>query len=159
MLLFQREDGSYRPWNTGATRFIASEQHGRHMLSVGVHCRLGSLEEVELALLDTGAAWSVVSADTVEPILDTLGAAIRPVEISTRFGLKEGQLHRLNIVLLADQGSDLVIEATFAVIDHWPGPTVLGWSGALERVNLALLPGAGASEEPTLLFGPTGVSG
>lgn len=126
------------------------------VLSIAVRCRLGSRKYDQYALLDTGAAWSVVSAEALETIADELGAEIGPVEMKTRHGNQKGTLHRLTISLMTDHGlgESLAVEATCAVMPEWPGPIILGFKGFLQRLSFTLDPGSCANEEPMLFFGP-----
>jgi hypothetical protein len=75
----------------------------------------------------------------------------------TRYGRLDGQLGRLGIRLVADPdwGVDLDVDATVLVLPSWPGPTVLGVSGFLDRVRIAIDP-RGQLGDATLFFGPTG---
>lgn len=60
--------------------------------------------------------------------------------VHTRFGVIRGSLERLPLRLAATEGAELEIEATVFVSPDWPGPTVIGWRGGLERFRLALDP-------------------
>lgn len=125
-------------------------------LTIAVRCRLGLLPQEHLALLDTGAAYSVVSEEVVESIADHLGEPLSEISMSTRFGRKEGDLYRLPATLLSDEGHgrDLTVESTFAVLRDWPGPVVLGFKGFLERLCITIDPGVGHSNPAMLFFGP-----
>jgi hypothetical protein len=65
------------------------------------------------------------------------------------------------IALVADDGSDYIVDATVLVIRGWPGPPVLGFRGFLERVRVALDPGCGSDDawfyfgEPSAAPGPS----
>ncbi len=104
-------------------------------------------------MLDTASSWSILGTDMIEDISAQIGGAIRAVKISTRYGSVTGNLHRVPILLIADRGKDVLIDSTCAVIPDWPGPSILGWNGTLERLNFAIHPGADASDEPTIYFG------
>lgn len=105
---------------------------------MAVRCRLGSLSSNEIALLDTGATWSVIDYELAGLLDADLGEPIEAISLSTRFGVLKGTLSRLTITLLAesDWGSDLSVDAAVAVISDWPGPVVLGYQGFLERLRL-----------------------
>ncbi len=152
--LFEKPDVDWVAWNSGAARFFRDYPVGRSNLTVAVRCRLGSLIGDEAALLDTGAAWSVIGADLAILLDADLGEPLEPLMLSTRLGLLRGHLHRLPITLVADPGcgSDLAVDATVAVIADWPGPVVLGYRGLLERVRFAFEPGLGF-DDGTILFG------
>ncbi len=149
MLLF---NSHHRPWSVGASRYHSDPQRIR---TVGVRCRLGSLENEDTALLDTGAEWSVIDDETAQLLSDDLGEALEPLVISTRLGKAEGNIHRLTITLLADGdlGHDVKIDASVAILRNWKGPIVLGYRGFLERLRFALDPGNRPNEQ-FVHFGP-----
>lgn len=103
------------------------------------------------ALLDSGAAWSVLDAETAEAIgVDDSDGD--PAELSTRRGTIPGKLVSAPVVLLAEEGEDLEVNATFFVSAEWPpGRVFLGYSGFLERIRFALDPQANH-----FYFGPAG---
>lgn len=119
---------------------------------VGVRCRFGSLAADDVALLDTGGEWSVLSADVAELAGVDLPSPASPISLHSRYGRHAGTLHRMPVLLVADGGSDLVLDATVLVVPDWPGPPVLGVRGFLERVRIALDPG-GAADDPWFYFG------
>ena len=126
---------------------------GNAKLIVGIRCRLGRLEYDEAGLLDTAATWSVLSAEVASEVSGDISDPIRPVRFNTRLGDYEGTLHRIAIQLKADEGNDLAVDATVAVISDWSGPTVFGFCGFLDRIRIALDPGRGSHESPTVFFG------
>jgi predicted aspartyl protease len=139
-LLFVRgDDGKYEPWTTGQAVALLAHEGGRHRLPVGVSCRIADLSLV--VLLDTGADWSVVDAETAEAAGSALSEPLDDITIHTRYGTLPATLHRLTMTLLANEGADLAVDATVAVIQNWPGPVVLGVRGCLERLRIALDPG------------------
>jgi len=142
----------FEAWSLGAAEFYPAHEN---QLIVGVRCRLGTLEAEEIALLDTAAEWSVIGGDTADALAGDLGAHEQEITISTRLGKKTGTLRRLSVTLLADagKGDSMDIEATVLVIDDWTGPVVLGYRGFMERLKVALDPGADAGAIPTLYFG------
>jgi len=60
-LLKQTNQGNIL-WSSGCSLFLVSSKVGHWRLPIAVKCRIGNLEETELALLDTGAEWSVIGA-------------------------------------------------------------------------------------------------
>jgi hypothetical protein len=66
----------------------------------------------------------------------------------TRFGTFAGDLERIPLHLPAEEGELLTVDATWFVCEDWPGPTVLGWKGCLERIRFAFDP-----SEETFYFG------
>ena len=136
-------------WSTGSAAFQALCKIASWPITVAVRCRIENLESGDSALLDTGAEWSVIGGEMESVIKDQLGQPIRSLTMSTRFGTIFGELHRVNITLLADpgQGDDLTIESTAFVSEEWEGPTVLGYRGFLERIRFALDPGVIPGEQ------------
>ncbi len=129
-------------WAIGAAVYdIDKEIAAGQSLMVGVRCRFGSLECEELALLDTGAQWSVIGGELGEILADQLGEAQRRLRMSTPHGNLDGNLHRLDIHVVADRGRCISVESSVVVIPTWPGPPVLGYRGFLERLRFALDPG------------------
>lgn len=91
----------------------------------------------QLAQLDTGAAYSVVDAETAQAVgFEPLGE----LTLSTRMGKVSGHLGRFLVRLVADEGESLDIEATFFVSSEWRGGLFLGYAGLLERLRFALDP-------------------
>jgi hypothetical protein len=155
--LFLHKDGETTTWSTGSAHFASDYIWNSQQLPVAVRCRLGSSEEDDFALLDTGAAWCIIDDETAELLQDDLGPHGETITVKSRLGDYSGPLCQLKFCLRADpaMGTDLVAEGTFAVLHNWPGPTVLGFHGCLERVRLALDPGTRPGEE-IVYFGPTG---
>jgi hypothetical protein len=149
----QIEDGCYA-WSSGFASFLISHREDLGSYPVAVKCRIGSLDETDLALLDTGAEWTVVGGDTAKILGDEIGSPSEHFVMSTRLGKIPGALYRINITLLAGQhcGQDLTVEGTVFVSQDWPGPTVLGYRGFLERIRIALDPGVKVDEQ-TVFFG------
>jgi hypothetical protein len=61
--------------------------------------------------------------------------------LQSRFGTIRGEWIRVPLILLASEGDELPVEATWFVSADWPGPLVIGWKGCLERLRFALDPG------------------
>ena len=60
------------------------------------------------------------------------------MRLSTRLGVLQGQLIRLPVTLVADEGESLDLEAQFFVSPEWRGGTFLGYTGFLDRIRIAL---------------------
>lgn len=154
--LFLNRGKKSERWSIGSAFYLENHKHGNLPLTIAVKCRLGDLEETELALLDTGAEWTVIGGETAEIIKDQIGGEINPITIKTRFGDFNGHLHRLKISLLSEEnrGKDLSVDGTALILDdQWPGPVVLGYRGFLERIKLALDPGLSNEYKNTIYFG------
>jgi len=98
------------------------------------------------ALLDTGSEWCVLATD----VAASLGCDLTQGELPlhTRFGTIWGSLGRLPLRFESAEGQSLELEATWFISADWPGPTVIGWKGGLERLRFALNPG-----DDTFYFG------
>jgi hypothetical protein len=127
-----------------------------HRYFVGIRCRLGTQETSEIAQLDTAAQWSVVGGEVAEELINDLQEVVdEQIQMSTRLGTLHGSLRRLRIELLADAGlgANVLVDATVAVLPDWTGPVMLGFHGFLERLRVAIDPGAHAAMEPRIFFG------
>jgi hypothetical protein len=122
-------------------------------LLIGVRCRVGELEYDEEALLDTGCPWSVLSSDLVRDLKEVFASPMHTITMLTRHGRFCGPLCRIPISLVADQGQNLQVDATAAFLPDWPGPTILGFHGFIERIRLAFDPGVTTASPPTVFFG------
>ncbi len=147
--LFKQTGEGNTAWNTGSAAFRAMFKMDFWPLTVAVRCRIERLESDYLALLDTGAGWSVIGEEVLPLIEDQLGPPIRSLTMSTRLGRIFGELHRVSITLLTDpgQGVELTVESTSFISEEWEGPTVLGYRGFLERIRFALDPGVIPGEQ------------
>jgi hypothetical protein len=126
-------------WSTGSAELLLDEEMPTGKVPVAVRCQFGSQSD-EMAMLDTGARWSLLGPDTIALLGEELGEALGSVTMSTRLGRFHGSLHRLPIRLIADMGSDLVVEGTCLALPEWSGPNILGFSGFLDRLRFALEP-------------------
>jgi len=104
-----------------------------------VRFAVGDTEEPYLALLDTGAEWSVLNCEIAKAMGLPTGT---PLRLKHKDGVSEGSLVRATLVLLADEGSDLVVDATVFVPDSNPprGGSFIGYAGFLDRIKLAVDP-------------------
>lgn len=96
---------------------------------------------MRLALLDTGAEWSVLEREIAES-LGLTAAEGQEITLQHKNGESAGKLVKANVRLLADEGEDLVVEATVFVPDenHDIGGTFVGYTSLLEQVRLGLDP-------------------
>lgn len=150
-----RQDGEiFHVWSSGFAPFLANHKEDSWSYLVAVKCRIGSLKATDLALLDTGAEWTVVGGDTAKILGDEIGPPTDHITISTRWGTIKGALHRINVTLVAERdcGKDITVDGSVFVSEEWEGPTVLGYRGFLERIRIALDPGVKVDEQ-TVFFG------
>ena len=94
-----------------------------------------------MALLDTGAEWSVLDREIAESIGLT-GADGLAITLRHKNGNSSGRLVKANVRLVADEGVDLVVEATVFVPDenNDVGGTFVGYTAFLEQVKFGLDP-------------------
>ncbi len=90
-----------------------------------------------LAQLDSGSAFSMLEVELAQA-LGVLDGDGEPTRVHTRFGSVDGRLERIPIVLVADQGESLDVEATFLVSRDWTGKTFLGYTGFIDKLRIAL---------------------
>lgn len=140
------------PWSDGTAQYWIEHDSGDRTLVVAARCRLGTLGIDDLALLDTGAQWTVIGGELAGLLADQASDLGETVVMSTRLGRITGHFHRMNVTLVADDGLDLEIGATVLFAPEWTGPVVLGYRGLLERVRLALDPGI-SNDDQWMYFG------
>ena len=131
-------------WQNGATFAVGQssyydQAHDQPSETARIHVPV-ELDGVSvLALLDTGAAWSMVTAELAEE----LGLFDRDGEQTTivsRLGTMQGRLVRAMTTLVAEHGDSLEVEATVFVSHDWTAGNFLGYSGLLERIRFAVDP-------------------
>ena len=107
------------------------------------------------AIVDTAAPWCVLDPEIVQRL-----QAFGPVDydpttrLIIRQGSFEGRLLKLNLSLQAEQGDDLLVDATVFVPslgrgEQWPHPNFIGLDGFLSRIRFAVAP-----SENAFYFGP-----
>lgn len=130
-------DGSV--FATGWSSYL-DEAPGHPATTAGIHIRV-EFEGVRVfALLDTGASWSVLTADLAEE-LGLFAQDGAPLTLSSRVGTIEGKLVSARIALLADAGKSVELDSTVFVSRDWPAGNFIGYSGVLERIRFAIDPG------------------
>ena len=98
----------------------------------------GRTEIATLARLDPATPWVVLNAELTETL--GLGADGPDAHLQTAAGRMKGTLERFPIVLAAQQGQSLEIDATLFVCSEWRRGNFLGYSGLLERLRFAVDP-------------------
>ncbi|WP_437292204.1 hypothetical protein [Sorangium sp. So ce406] len=141
-----RLDEAAQPWADSSARYRVATEHEGTLLTVAVRCRIAGLPFESQALLDTGAAWSIIGGDLAELLQAQLGASGQTMILSTRLGRIRGALHDLDVVLVAERGESLAVSGSILIAPGWIGPVVLGYRGFLERLRFALDPGCGPDD-------------
>lgn len=139
-------DGSREPWAASSTRYRIATEHEGSSMTVAVPCRVVGLPFEIQALLDTGAAWSIIGGDLADLLVTRLGTSGQTMILATRLGRIRGVLYELDVLLVADRGENLSVSASMLVAPGWMGPVVLGYQGFLERIRFALDPGVGPDD-------------
>jgi hypothetical protein len=94
-----------------------------------------------VGLVDTGGHFCILGPEVVDLIGDSLSGG-EATSLLTAQGRLSGRLYRHRIELLAEEGENLDLEATVLVSPDWRGPSVLGYTGFLDRMRFAIDPRA-----------------
>jgi hypothetical protein len=124
---------------TGRAVYRCDVEAASGKLLIAVRCTVGDGRDEDIALLDTATPWCLLPPD-VALDLGYVPAAEGDTRLHTRFGLLVGELLRLPMTFVADEGETTTIEATWFLSPDWPGPVVIGWKGCLERIRFAFDP-------------------
>ena len=123
---------------TGRSRYRAYLEQGPHTLFVAIPCIVGAGRDPIQALLDTASEWCILEPDVARLLGYDPDAGQIPAVMHTRFGALHGSLERIRLRFAALEGESLEVEATWFISRDWPGPSVLGWRGCLERFQWTL---------------------
>lgn len=137
-------------FTSGRCRYTDADGRTEGSAKICVKVLPGDWETPILAVLDTGADWSVLNTEVAEE-LGLFAAEGEPIALSTRFGTVRGYLVQTPVTLFADDGDSLRLDATVFVSTDWPphAGTFLGYSGLLERMRFAVDP-----QSNEFFFGP-----
>lgn len=97
-------------------------------------------------MLDTACPWCDLPP-SIALVLGLDPGMEGDTRLHTRFGTLSGELIRLPVTFVADEGEPAEVEATWFLSPEWPGPMVIGWTGCLERPRIAFDP-----REETIYF-------
>lgn len=131
-------------WPDG-TAFASGRSHyldedpSRPSETASVHVQVEFDGVPVLAILDTGAAWSVLNAELADA-LELFDRDGEPVTISSRMGTVQGRLVRAVTTLVADDGDSVEVDSTVFVSRDWPAGNFIGYTGLLERIRFAIDP-------------------
>lgn len=138
--LYEKENNHWIHWNGGSNLIYPFYEYAPgETLIIGIECHFPRWFKMGMALLDTGAQYSVVGEEVYAALSQTFQPTGEIIKMSTRRGLIKGVLERIEIRLVADVGKDLNLETTFFLSEEWTGPTVLGFS-TLSQMRMALDP-------------------
>ncbi|MCY4461261.1 MAG: hypothetical protein OXC26_12840 [Albidovulum sp.] len=98
----------------------------------------GDKKVATLARLDPATPWVVLNAELNKTL--GLGANGPNTHLQTAAGPMTGTLERCPIVLVAEEGQSLEIDATLFVCNEWRRGNFLGYTGLLERIRFAIDP-------------------
>ena len=133
-----RLDGS--AFATGMSSYLDQDQrHPSETARVLVEVEFDG--ETVLALLDTGASWSVLNAEFAQE-LGLFEQDGESATISSRVGEIKGKLVTATTTLVAEEGESIEVESTVFVSSEWPEGNFIGYSGLLERIRFAIDPGS-----------------
>ena len=138
-------------FTTGESRFLDRLPTDPEASSkIYVKLRPAELATTLLAQLDTGSPWSILETEIADAVglFDAGGEPKRLISHGLTF---EGHLVRVAMLLLADDGDSLEVDATVFVSRDWPSGNFIGYSGLLESIRIALDPQANRFH-----FGPAG---
>jgi hypothetical protein len=121
------------------TRLLTDWIEGDYKLLVAVAARVGSTRSRPL-MLNCACEFCVISLEKAERAGWTTCPGLERQRISTRLGEFTGVVDRIDVWFDGDSGDGIVVDATWIIIADWPGPTVLGWRGCLERMLFAFDP-------------------
>ncbi len=146
-MLTERDGDSF---TTSRTSYSDSDPEARRRQS-GIYLQVVlpfALGLSVYALVDSGAPYCIFDSDLmVAGGIDF--AEGEAITLSTRVGLVSGALQRLPLIVPAEHGNPLAVDATVLVSDQWRHGHFLGYGGFLERLRFAVDPVAN-----TWHFGP-----
>ena len=121
---------------------------GNRPVALAIDCSLAGGNPTTM-FLDTGCELSIVGGDLAATLLTRCTSLGRePLYTRLRPEPYMGDVVRCSLHLHSDPGgSDLEFEVRLLLARDWPGPPVLGFNNALDRIQFAIVagsePGAG----------------
>ena len=92
------------------------------------------------ALLATGGHYCILSRDAADAAESLLATDLGRIALQTARGRIQGNLYLMRIEIFAELGEDLDLEVVALVASDWQGPSIIGYSGALDRFRFAVDP-------------------
>lgn len=132
-------DGS--PFATGRVSYLDADPHGQHRQSaIYLPVVLPFAQDISVyALLDTGSPFCVFDSALMAAAGIDFDAG-EPVALSTRVERIDGRLQRLALLIAAEAGEALSVDASVFVTRDWRHGHFLGYGGFLERLRVAVDP-------------------
>lgn len=121
-------------------RYLTDWPDGAHSLIVALSVWIGDSNEQTCMLLDTACHTCVMSTATAEEVGWEPSSDLERRRIDTRLGQFTGLIDRIDISFRGFNDRSLVVDCTWLIIEGWPGPTIMGWNGCLERMRWAVEP-------------------
>ncbi|MDE0697431.1 MAG: hypothetical protein OXH76_16540 [Boseongicola sp.] len=136
-MLILRDGRAFAPSAASYYEEDPSRESGQTSIHVQIIIN-GAMRIATLARLDPATPWVVLNAELTEAL--GLGAQGPDARLRTAAGFMTGTLERYPIVLAAEEGQSLQIDATIFVCSEWERGNFLGYSGLLERIRFAVDP-------------------
>jgi hypothetical protein len=111
-----------------------------YKLIVAVAVRIGDERDTSVLLFDPACEYCVISQALARAAGWQFSLDLPAQGISTRLGHFDGVIDRMALTFVGVDDEELPVDATWMIIADWPGPTVLGWRGCLERMRFAVDP-------------------
>jgi hypothetical protein len=121
-------------------RFWTDWPVDNHVLLVAIPAVIGNTIEDAALLFDSASDCCIINAANAREAGWPGGLGLGTQWLSSRLGTFEGTIDRLQLTFRGFNGESMIIDATWLIIEDWPGPTVLGWKGCLERMRFAVEP-------------------
>ena len=143
---------SGEPFATGACGYLDAYPDSEESMA-RIYVRIqpqGTTLEL-LALLDTGAHYCLLNEDAARVTRGHLTMPLGEVALRTAHGPLRGELYIHRIRLIVEEGEPLDIDSTVFLPPGWRGPSILGYTGVMDRMRVALDP-----EINCVYYGPLG---
>lgn len=125
------------PFCTGMSHYRDDPQGRNREANIWIDIGVEVADSWWVALVDTAAPWCVVEPAIARTLDLSTG---EETAISTRLGIVYGELNRVPLTVIADEGVRATVDATVFASAHWTGPNVVGYRGFLERIRFAVDP-------------------
>lgn len=136
-VLFQ----SGEPFATGVAHYLdAFPGISEPLARIYVKLLLEGSDVAFIALLDTGGHYLLLNQEIAASIRPDLSESLGERTIHTARGTIRGELYTHRVTFIAEQGDHLDVEVILFVSSDWHGPSILGYSGALDRFQFAVSP-------------------